>query len=163
MLADLTLKTKKMSKSIGNIILVKDLLEAYEYQSFRLLILSHHYRQPINYSEALMSQFDSEWQRIKRALKQAFIEVNVNKYQTNTINEAAMKIYNEAMQDDFNISNAMTVVYDQIKAMNRSKDFKEIAILLNTVTLMLKLLGITMDLVPLTENQIEKIYGLAIG
>ena len=58
-----------MSKSLGNIILVKDLLKDYEYQAFRLLLLSHHYRQPINYSTELMEQFNHEWQRIKRALK----------------------------------------------------------------------------------------------
>ena len=151
----LDFKDEKMSKSLGNIILVKDLLEAYPYQSFRLLILSHHYRQPINYSDALMKQFDNEWQRIKRALKQAFVDISINKHHTNDINEAAMNIFISHMKDDFNISNAMTVLYDQLKAMNRSKDIKEVAVLFNTILTMLDILGIKMDLVKLTDSQIE--------
>ncbi len=151
----LDFKDEKMSKSLGNIILVKDLLEAYDYQAFRLLVLSHHYRQPINYSDALMKQFDNEWQRIKRALKQAFVEISIKHFQLTDKNEDAINLFVDHMRDDFNISNSMTVLYDQLKALNRSKDIKEIARLFNTIITMLELLGIKMDLVPLTNNQIE--------
>ncbi|PKK86275.1 MAG: cysteine--tRNA ligase, partial [Tenericutes bacterium HGW-Tenericutes-8] len=146
----------KMSKSLGNIILVKDLLESYEYQSFRLLLLSHHYRQPINYTDDLMKQFDNEWQRIKRAMKQAFLDISVDKYHTIEMNEQALEQFRTHMDDDFNIANALTVIYDQLKAMNRSKAVKETARLYHTISLMLQILGIKMDLMPLSEEQIDK-------
>ncbi len=146
----------KMSKSLGNIILVKDLLDSYEYQSFRLLLLSHHYRQPINYTDDLMKQFDNEWQRIKRAMKQAFLDISVEKYQTIEMNEQALEQFRVHMDDDFNIANALSVIYDQLKAMNRSKEVKETARLYHTISLMLHLLGIKMDLMPLSEEQIDK-------
>ena len=147
---------EKMSKSIGNIILVKDLLENYEYQSYRLLLLSHHYRQPINYSDDLMKQFDNEWQRIKRAMKQAFVDISINRYRTIEINLDALEKFRSAMDDDFNISNVMTVVYDQLKAMNRSKEVNEIARYYHTITLILSVLGIKLDLLPLSDEQIER-------
>ena len=147
---------QKMSKSVGNTILVKDLLDSYEYQSFRLLLLSHHYRQPINYSDDLMKQFDNDWQRIKRAMKQAFLDISVSKYQTIELNQAALDQFKLHMEDDFNIANAMTVIYDQIKAMNRSKDLNETARLFHTISLMLQVLGIRLDLMPLSDEQIDK-------
>lgn len=146
----------KMSKSLGNVILVKDILENYEYQLFRLLLLSHHYRQPINYTDDLMRQFDNEWQRIKRAMKQAFIDISVSEYKVIELNQPALDQFKMHMSDDFNIANALTVIYDQLKAMNKSKDLKETARLFHTISLMLQILGIKLDLMPLSEEQIEK-------
>ncbi|MBM7452895.1 cysteinyl-tRNA synthetase [Acholeplasma morum] len=147
---------QKMSKSVGNIILVKDLLESYEYQSYRLLLLSHHYRQPINYTDELMKQFDNEWQRIKRAMKQAFLEISVNKHNQVDLNLEALEQFKSAMDDDFNVANALSVIYEQLKNMNRSKDVKEIAIGYHTIALMLRILGIELDLMPLSKEQIEQ-------
>lgn len=62
----------KMSKSIGNITLVKDLLEVYDPYAFRLLMINHHYRQPINYTHDLMIQFSKEYDKIKEHLKKHF-------------------------------------------------------------------------------------------
>lgn len=147
---------QKMSKSVGNIILVKDLLESYEYQSYRLLLLSHHYRQPINYTDELMKQFDNEWQRIKRAMKQAFLEISVNKHNQVDLNLEALEQFKSAMDDDFNVANALSVIYEQLKNMNRSKDVKEIAVCYHTIALMLRILGIELDLMPLSKEQIEQ-------
>jgi Cysteinyl-tRNA synthetase len=46
-----------MSKSLGNVIYVKDLSDLQK-QAFRLLILAHHYRQPIQYSLQLLEQYE---------------------------------------------------------------------------------------------------------
>jgi len=146
----------KMSKSLGNVILVKDLLESYEYQSFRLLLLSHHYRQPIQYSDDLMKQYDNEWQRIKRAMKQAFLDISVNNHRTIELNEPALASFRTQMDDDFNAANALTVIYEQLKSMNRSKEVKEIAMYYHTIALMLKVLGIELDLMPLSKQQIDQ-------
>lgn len=153
----LDLDSVKMSKSLGNIILVKDLLEDYEYQSFRLLLLSHHYRQPINFSYELMDQFDNEWQRIKRTLKQAFVDLSINKYIYNDVsyNDFALDDFKRAMNDDFNCANALTVIYEQIKEINRAEKIEDKARPYYTATLMLSILGIELDFKPLTTEQIE--------
>lgn len=152
----LNFNSDKMSKSLGNVVLVKDLLDSYEYQSFRLLLLSHHYRQPINYTDDLMKQFDNEWQRIKRTMKQAFLDMAVNKHQIIEMNQEALNQFGQQMESDFNIANALTVIYDQLKAMNKSKVLRETARLFHTVSLMLQILGIKLDLMPLSEEQIDK-------
>lgn len=145
----------KMSKSLGNIILVKDLLKDYEYQAFRLLLLSHHYRQPINYSTELMEQFNHEWQRIKRALKSAFIDISIEYYNTVEYNETSMERFKDQMEDDFNIANALTVVYEEIKNMNRSTELSEKARSYYTILKMLNILGISIEQKRLTDEDIQ--------
>ncbi len=151
----LDMDSVKMSKSIGNIILVKDLLKQYEYQSFRLLTLSHHYRQPINFSYALMDQFDNEWQKIKRTLKQAFVDLSINYYDRVLYNDFVLDDFKRAMNDDFNCANAFTVVHEQLKEINKSVELDDKARAYYTTTLMLSVLGIELDLKPLTIQQIE--------
>lgn len=151
----LDMDNEKMSKSLGNIVLVRDLLKKYPYQSFRLMMLSHHYRQPINYSDDLMNQFHTDWERISRALKSTFIEMNVSYYEHIEYNDEAILRFKEAMDDDFNCANALTVVYDQIKAMNRTKVLEEKAMFYYTILLMLNVLGIDVSFKRLSQEQIE--------
>ncbi len=151
----LAMDSVKMSKSLGNIVLVKDLLENYEYQSFRMLILSHHYRQPINFSYELMNQFDKEWQRIKRTLKQTFVDISVHYYKRIEYNQAALDAFKKAMDDDFNCANVFTIIYDQLKQINRSKSVEEKAKLYYTTVLILEVLGIRVEQKELTAEQIK--------
>lgn len=153
----------KMSKSLGNIILVRDLLKEYEYQAFRLLVLSHPYRQPISYSTDLMNQFNHEWQRIKRALKQAFLEISVKYYQMIEYNEEAISRFKQALEDDFNIANGLSVVYEQIKTMNREENIKDKAQAYYTTLLMLDILGINIEQQKLTDEQIKDYHEWVIA
>ena len=52
----LNMEGEKMSKSLGNIITVKDLLDRYDGEVIRLALLSTHYRKPINFGESLLDQ-----------------------------------------------------------------------------------------------------------
>ncbi len=145
----------KMSKSLGNVILVKDLLKEYPYQSFRLLTLSHSYRQPIHFSYELMKQFHHEWIRIERALKQAFVDMNIASYETVKTNDEAIKVFEAAMNNDFNTPNALTVIYDQVRALNRSTTIEDKAMFYYTILMMLNILGIDIEQKRLTQEQIE--------
>lgn len=144
-----------MSKSLGNIIWVKDLLQDYEYQAFRLLLLSHHYRQPINYSTDLMNQFNHEWQRIKRALKGVFVDMSIEYYDIVEYNDETLDRFKEQMEDDFNIANALTVVYEEIKTMNRATELSVKARSYYTIIQMLSVLGISIEQKLLTEEDIR--------
>lgn len=144
----------KMSKSIGNISLVKDLLSAYDPYAFRLLMVGHHYRQPINYSDDLMVQFAKEYDKIERALKKAFLTMSLENVLRPTHLDAYMDQFESHMNDDFNIPNVMTLVYELIKVLNKEKDPKMIGDLYQTIKEILEVLGI-MPIYKMTESTLN--------
>ena len=132
----------KMSKSLGNITLVKDLLQDYDPFAFRLLTINHHYRQPINYTEDLMVQFAKEYDKIKRSLKKAFLAISLANAYTMEVDENQIDIFKSLMDDDFNIPNVITLIYDLLKQMNKAKDSKYLSVLYQTTKTILEVLGI---------------------
>jgi len=147
----LDLNDTKMSKSLGNIVLVKDLILDYEPFAFRLLIISHHYRQQINYSEDLMIQFSKEYDKIKRSLKKAFLVISLAKSFTKDIDLNYMDQFRTLMNDDFNTPNVVTLIYDILKQMNKESDSMKLAVLYQTIKTILEVLGI-MPLYELTDE-----------
>ena len=77
-----------------------------------------------------MNQFDNEWQKMKRTLKLAFVEISINYYQHVRYNDFALDDFKRAMNDDFNCANAITVIHEQIKEINKSKELEDKARLL---------------------------------
>lgn len=132
----------KMSKSLGNITLVKDLIEVYDPYAFRLLIVNHHYRQPINYSEDLMIQFSKEYDRIKRTLKKTFLTLSLEGVELTKQDDTIIKEFQTIMNHDFNIPNVMTLIYDVLKQINKEKDVNNLAVLYKTVKIVLDILGL---------------------
>ncbi|WP_160036589.1 cysteine--tRNA ligase [Paenibacillus sp. An7] len=115
---------EKMSKSLGNGILVKDLREQYKKEAIRYFMLSTHYRNPLNFSEDIMEQAENSVDRIANAVNNMKHRLN-----TVTINEAIpqdreAKIaeirdqFHEKMQDDFNTPDAITAVFEWVNEAN---------------------------------------------
>ncbi|KAB6100989.1 cysteine--tRNA ligase, partial [Bacteroides xylanisolvens] len=73
----LGLNNEKMSKSIGNVINVKDLIEQIDANAFRLFMLSVHYRQPINYTEENIQLAVKEWQKVKSTYDQLHLKLDL--------------------------------------------------------------------------------------
>jgi cysteinyl-tRNA synthetase len=144
----------KMSKSLGNITWVKDLIQAYDALAFRFLMVGHHYRMPINYSDDLMQQFSKEYDKIKRSLKKAFLTVSLNKAFTVEIDEEHRDTFLGWMNDDLNIPNVITLIYDLLKAMNKEKDVFRLAVLYQTTKTIMDILGI-MPRFELTDDTIN--------
>lgn len=132
----------KMSKSLGNIVLVKDLIETVDPFAFRLLMIGHHYRQPIHYSEELMMQFSKEYDKIKRALKKAFLTLSLANKTRFTAHKDYLNQFKSWMNDDFNIPNVMTLVYELVKMLNKEKDVETIGPIYETLRIILEILGI---------------------
>lgn len=132
----------KMSKSLGNITWVKDLLETVDPFAFRLLMIGHHYRQPIHYTEDLMVQFEKEYDKIKRALKKAFLSISLSKIKKGILLQSYVEQFKNHMNDDMNVPNVMTLVYELVKELNKEKDVPRIASLFETLKLILDILGI---------------------
>ena len=137
------LSNVKMSKSLGNVISVKDLEKDYDLLSYRLLILAHHYQQPISYSEELMKQYDNELTRIKRTLKKAHIKLDLNKVlfdDEKLDKDSLIKFYHE-MNNNLNTPNVMTIIYELIKSINKESDLSKLLRFYNSLVMILKILG----------------------
>jgi len=150
----LDINNEKMSKSVGNIILVKDLIQCYEPKAFRLLMVGHHYRQQIGYTDDLMVQFAKEYDKIKRSLKKAFLAISLSKTMTVQTDDKEIERFKSLMNDDFNTPNVITQIYDLLKQMNKEKDFGRLAVLYQTVKVILEILGI-MPYYELTDDTLS--------
>lgn len=120
----LGLNNEKMSKSLGNVINVKDLIEKIDANAFRLFMLSVHYRQPINYTEENIQLAMKEWQKIKTTFNQLHLKldvaeaIDVKEEKVDAI-AALMQQFTDALEDDFNTSNAITSLYGVVKEVNK--------------------------------------------
>lgn len=136
----------KMSKSLGNIIYVKDLLEKVDPLAFRLLMITHHYRQPIHYHDELMVQFIKEYDKIKRAIQKAMLAIEMAGVSDDGVDQKRMNQFEKHMNDDINTPNVMTLVQELAKALNKAEDARQSAGLVNTITRILDILGLMPDI-----------------
>lgn len=121
--AMITINEQKMSKSLGNFIRVKDVLERHEPQVVRFFMLSGHYRSPLNYSEALLAQARNGYRRLQTTVSNLQY-----RQQTAADGETADPIrrqmehwrekFAEMMADDFNTANAISVLFEMAKEAN---------------------------------------------
>ena len=120
----LGLDDEKMSKSIGNVIWLNELLAETDVNVFRLFMLSSHYRQPISFSYEALNLAEKEWSKIKQAYDQLFMYIDLADgwdqapVSTPEIDQL-MKNYHEAMEDDFNTANGITTLYSFVKEVNK--------------------------------------------
>ncbi len=150
---------QKMSKSLGNVIWTKDLINEYGGMIARLLIISNHYRQSINFTTELINQVATEWQKIDRAYLSVYRYLELN----DAFNKGTMDILDNFVAElvnDFSTPNAMTVLYQHIKDINvllrsKEKDNEKIASAFNTLKTMLDILGLVPDVKPLSSEEKE--------
>ncbi len=98
---------EKMSKSLGNFFTIREVLKKYDAEVVRFFILRAHYRSPLNYSDKHLDDAKSSLTRLYTALRGR--EVGAHKVDWNEPYAARFK---EAMDDDFNTSEAMAVLFD---------------------------------------------------
>ena len=113
----LNLADEKMSKSLGNVVYIDDLIKDYKGNEIRLALLSTHYRQPIPWSTNVLNQAVSIAKKIKRFTSSY---ANMNKFFVDT------KI-GEAILDDLNTPKALAVMQEIINAPENFKLEKEIS------------------------------------
>ena len=123
------LSGEKMSKSLGNVVWANDLLDKVEAQAYRLMILNVPYRQPLNYREELLTQAETEYEKIKRAFnslhrKLELLDIEIKDIKVNEIEDIKNRFI-EALSDDFNTANALTEVNNITKLVNTMLREKE--------------------------------------
>jgi cysteinyl-tRNA synthetase len=155
----LNIKGGKMSKSEGEVILVKDLI--VDPNAFRLFTLSTQYRSPINYSDDALDVYVNEWEKMTRIYKAIYLQLDLNDslYNNAKIDPDLLEIYKrflEAMDNDFNTPNAITELQGLTKVANqmyRSKTEDEV--LLSALKLFddfFSVLGLKLDVSPLSKE-----------
>lgn len=119
---------EKMSKSLGNFFLLRDVLEHYEGRVVRLFVLSSHYRKPIDFSDAELTQAKTSLERIENALmrgKEAVIDVKADGSSCMELKEqlaVAKEKFIAAMDEDFNTSMGLGAIFELVKELNKAVD-----------------------------------------
>lgn len=116
---------EKMSKSLGNFFTIRDVLEKYHPEVVRFLLISSHYRSPINYAEDNLIEARSGLERFYGALRDY---TDVAPLAFNDMQDGAYyKAFVEAMNDDFNTRVALAGMYDLVRDLNNAKGEPELA------------------------------------
>ena len=154
----LDLEGEKMSKSLGNVIYVKDLNNSVEGMIMRCLIVFAPYRSIIAYSKDLKDQYQKEYDKWQRAYKQALYTLQYENKLTNDVDSNDIEEFKKQMDDDFNVQNVLTLINTIVKAMNtslRAKDYNTLAIKLNTLKTILDVLGINLFVEKMNDENLD--------
>ena len=108
----------KMSKSLGNLITIKDALQKYNVDTIRIFILNSHYRSPLKYSMEAFQAADSAAERLRRTVDREDNAEDANKLDP----EPYRRLFIEAMDDDFNTPQALAALFDLARAINQAAD-----------------------------------------
>lgn len=116
----INIDNEKMSKSLGNVKLAKDLLEGYGGNAVRFVLVNSYYRAPVNFSDELLVGADKEVKKIeqtyrKLAIKLQTLGVDISEKYEGKLNSEK---FLEAMADDLNTPNALTELYAELKLGN---------------------------------------------
>ncbi|MGV7118338.1 cysteine--tRNA ligase [Paenibacillus kyungheensis] len=115
---------EKMSKSLGNGILVKDLRKAHKPAAIRYFMLSTHYRNPLNYNADTIQQAENSVDRIANAVNNVKHRLSASD-QASPVEASLAKrlteirqLFHEKMQDDFNTPDAITAIFEWVNEAN---------------------------------------------
>ena len=112
---------EKMSKSLGNFLMIKDAIKTYHPEAVRLFLLSKHYRSPIDFTEKAMDEASAGLDKIY-----SFLERTNDKIALPAVGDAATgdcwERFCEAMDDDFNSARGVGIVFDTVRKINRILD-----------------------------------------
>jgi cysteinyl-tRNA synthetase len=119
-----TMAREKMSKSVGNFMLIKDFLARHHPEVLRLFFLSAHYRNPVDYADAAIESAESALQRLYGTIERVSDVKGVARIEPGKNEEidAFRTRFHEAMEDDFNTALALSVIFDLATAVNRALD-----------------------------------------
>ena len=148
---------EKMSKSLGNVVYAKDMIDQYGGPVTRLVILNAHYRQPVNFTDETVNAAMQEINKMKMAYKQMALSLQVNNVDLTKGEPVYIDRFVNALADDLNTANALSELYNLIKEANqtirsREIDFAKLNNQFKTLTDMFSVLGLNIEYVKLTAD-----------
>jgi len=135
---------EKMSKSLGNLITIKEALQKYSADAIRIFTLSSYYRGPLTYSEEALGAAESGADRLRQAVRgegsgdATGVKIDVEPYQNR---------FTEAMNDDFSTAQALAALFDLAREINRADEAGlDAAEAQQTLLKLANILGLTLKL-----------------
>ncbi len=151
----------KMSKSLGNVVWAKDIVEKFGPNLVRWLVLSSHYRSPLSLNDDTIENAQKELEKITNSLKQSYVKIELsNNHIKEVRNEELFASFLFAMQDDLNTPNAFKALFEATKLLNatlraREVDFDVLSAIIVSIEDMLAVLGVHIDRIILSEEDKE--------
>ena len=148
---------EKMSKSLGNFFTIRDVMDKFHPEVIRYFIVSSHYRSPVNFSDVALKEAKTALSRFYHSFKayqQAYGDTQVD-----TLDETLLEHFNSAMRDDFNTAEAIAVLFEVNKELNRAvkeQQAEQAAIYYATLRHLTNILG-------LVQHNVEEFLKSDIG
>jgi cysteinyl-tRNA synthetase len=162
----INIDNEKMSKSLGNFVLVHDIIKKHNPQVLRFFMLSVHYRNPINYSEELLESTKAAFERLTTSYqnlqhrKESSTDLTNNNQEWLEKIDALQEEFIKAMDDDFNTAKAISVLFDLSKLANYYLLEKNTAVeVIDKFTQqfneLFNVLGLTLEATELLDEEID--------
>ena len=124
----INIDNEKMSKSKNNFFIVRDIAKDFSYNTIRFFLLSVHYRSPINFTVELLKSSENSFNRINMCvINLEFIKNNTKRKEItdeelNLLKEIEKFVekFEQKMDDDFNTADAISVIFEMIKFVNKN-------------------------------------------
>lgn len=159
----INIDNEKMSKSKGNVLWAKDLVKELGCNVYKWLMLSSHYRNPLNFTQEVLENVKKEVAKVENISKPVSLYLQVNKVAVTGYKKETVDQMIRALEDDLNTSLALTQILDQVKKLNqlfrqREKDNQEIALEFSTLLKMTEVIGFVFETKKLNQEELD-IYG----
>lgn len=149
---------QKMSKSLHNVILVKDLANTKVGMIMRMVLVFTPYRNNFSYSEEVFNSYEKTFDKWQRAYKQALYLLQLFGIDSASYSEEDINSFTEYMNQDLNVQNVMTLIDTIVKDLNmaiRQKDLDCVSKKFNSLAKILEVLGINLFVNKMTEEQLD--------
>jgi len=113
---------EKMSKSLGNFLIIKDVIQSYHPEAIRLFLLSNHYRSPIDFTDKTIDEAGTNLDKIYALLDRMEAKLGGPEDMISDPDEDVWTQFCEAMDDDFNTARGIGVLFESVRQMNRLLD-----------------------------------------
>ncbi|MES9736032.1 cysteine--tRNA ligase [Peribacillus frigoritolerans] len=162
----INIENEKMSKSLGNFVLVHDIIQKHDPQVLRFFMLSVHYRHPINYSEEVLENVKASLERLRTSYQNLKHRLQVSDGLTEN-NDVWLEKLNDLheqfikeMDDDFNTANAISMLFELSKQANyylmeKNTDTEVINAFLDKFNTLFSVLGLSLEEEGLLDEEIE--------
>ena len=151
---------EKMSKSLGNVVYAKDLIAQVGGPVTRLVILSTHYRMPVNFTEDTVTAASQEIQKMKMVNKQLALKLQTSGVDLSKGKPTYIEPFISSLADDLNTANSLTELYNVMKLANqelrtRDSDLNKLNDLFKTLNDMFLVLGLDIPYVKMSEEDLN--------
>ena len=156
----INIDNQKMSKSLGNVIWAKDMINDLGCNVYKWFMLSSHYRNPLNLTDAVLNNVKKEVAKVDNVVKTVSLYLQVSGLDGNEYCKETVDVMVDALEDDLNTSLALTQILNQVKVLNqlmrvKEKDDESILMNYNTLMKMVTVMGFVYQPHQLSLDELE--------